>query len=88
MRRLLILVAALALLTTACKIEINAEFIINADKSGEVVIEFGYDDEVAQLAEANGSSPDEMFEDFVAEATQHQPTEDQSGTGESRRAAE
>mgnify|MGYP001811869497 CR=1 FL=1 len=67
MRRLLILVAALALLTTACKIEINAEFVINADKTGEVVLEFGYDDEVAQLAAANGSSPTEMLGDFDLE---------------------
>jgi len=64
MRRLLILVAALALLTTACKMEVNAEFIINADQSGEVVFEIGFDDEVAAIAEANGASPDEMLGDL------------------------
>jgi MoaA/NifB/PqqE/SkfB family radical SAM enzyme len=36
-----------------------------------------------------GQRPAEhTFEDFVAEATQRQPAEDQAGTGESRRAAE
>lgn len=67
MRRMLILVAAVALLATACKIEINAEFTINADRSGVVVFEFGYDDEVAELAEANGESPDSLLSDFDIE---------------------
>ena len=64
MRRLLILMAALVLLTTACKIEINAELEIMADKSGNVIFEFGFDDEVAALAEANGASPESMLGDF------------------------
>lgn len=67
MRRLLILVAALALLTTACKIEINAGIVINADKTGEVVFEFGYDEDVAALAEANGAAPEDMLSDFDLE---------------------
>ena len=67
MRRLLILVAALALLTTACKIEINAEFVINADKTGEVVIEFGYDQEIADLMAAQGGEPADMLADFDVE---------------------
>ena len=67
MRRMLILVAALALLTTACKIQINAEFTINADKSGAVVLELGYDDEIKELAESSGESPDSMFGDFDIE---------------------
>jgi hypothetical protein len=67
MRRLLILVAALALLTTACKIEINAEFVINADQSGQVILEIGYDDEIAELAAAEGGSPTELLGDFDLE---------------------
>jgi hypothetical protein len=68
MRRLLILVAALALLTTACKIEVNAVFTINADKSGEVTLEIGYDDEVADLAAAQGTDPAEMFSEIDLES--------------------
>ncbi|MBU1227613.1 MAG: hypothetical protein KJ698_10460 [Actinobacteria bacterium] len=64
MRRLLILVAALALLTTACKIEVNAEFTINADKSGSVTLEIGLDDELLAMAEASGQSADDMLADF------------------------
>lgn len=69
MKRMLILVAALALLTTACKIQINAEFTINADKSGVVVLELGYDDEIKELAESSGESPDSMFGDFDLQDT-------------------
>ena len=64
MRRILNLVAALALLTTACKIEINAELSINADGSGTVTMEIGYDDEILALAEAEGESPESMLGDF------------------------
>jgi hypothetical protein len=67
MRRILILVAALALLTTACKIEINAELAINADQSGTVTMEIGYDDEILALAEADGGSPLEMLGDLDLE---------------------
>jgi len=67
MRRILILVAALALLTTACKIEINAELTIDADKSGTVTMEIGYDDEILALAEADGGSPADLLGDFDLE---------------------
>lgn len=62
MRRLLILVAALALLTTACKVELNAEFTINADKSGSVKVEFGVDDEL--LAMAGSDDPQDLFSEM------------------------
>lgn len=68
MRRLMILVAALALLLTACKIEVNANFTINADKSGSVVMEIGFDDEVQEFAQSQGSDPTEMFADFDLES--------------------
>ena len=66
MKRLLILVAAVALLTTACKIEVNAHFIINADKSGTVKLEIGMDDEVMQFAAMSGETltADTIFEDM------------------------
>ena len=72
MRRILILVAALALLTTACKIEINANFDINADKSGTVALEMGLDDEFASVLESMSDEPVDpstMFEDFDLEGT-------------------
>jgi len=72
MRRILILVAALALLTTACKIEINANFDINADKSGTVALEMGFDDEFASIMESMSDEPldpSTIFEDFDLEGT-------------------
>lgn len=71
MRRILILVAALALLTTACKIEINANIDINADKSGTIAIELGLDDEFADLMASMSDEPFDpttMFEDMDLES--------------------
>ena len=47
MRRLLPLVALLALLTAACRIESNIGAQINADGSGVISAEIGYDEEAA-----------------------------------------
>jgi len=72
MRRILILVAALALLTTACKIEINANFDINADQRGTVALEMGFDDEFASIMESMSDEPIDpstLFEDFDLEGT-------------------
>lgn len=71
MRRVLILVAALALLTTACKIEINANIDINADKTGSVALEMGLDDEFAEFMASMSDEPFDastMFEDFDLES--------------------
>jgi hypothetical protein len=70
MKRLLILVAALALLTTACKVVVNADFTINSDKSGAVTIEIGMDDEViTTLTEFSEGEfdPQTLLEDFDTE---------------------
>jgi hypothetical protein len=49
MRRLLVLVAVLALVTAACKLETNFGAVINADGSGTIIAEVGVDDEAAEL---------------------------------------
>ncbi|MEE9297711.1 MAG: hypothetical protein V3V29_01575 [Acidimicrobiia bacterium] len=49
MRRLIVLAALLALVATACKLETNFGTIINADGSGTIIAEIGFDDEAAEL---------------------------------------
>ncbi len=49
MRKAMILVAAVALLTAACKIETNFEAVINADGSGTLIAELGFDEEAQEL---------------------------------------
>jgi hypothetical protein len=49
MRKTLVLLAAVALLTAACKIETNFGAVINPDGSGTVIAELGFDDEAAEL---------------------------------------
>src|SRR4030066_298405 len=49
MRRLLPLVALLALLTAACRIESNIGAQINTDGSGVITAEIGYDKEAAEF---------------------------------------
>jgi hypothetical protein len=64
MRRAFILIAAVALLTAACKIETNFDATLNADGSGTVSAEIGLDEEA--LAFLQGEDP---FEDAPADAT-------------------
>jgi hypothetical protein len=71
MRRILILVAAVALLTTACKVEINANFEINADKTGTIALEMGIDDEFAEFMASMSDEPFDaamIFEDIDLES--------------------
>lgn len=49
MRKLFALTAVLVLITAACKIETNIGAIINADGSGTIVAEIGFDDEAAEM---------------------------------------
>lgn len=58
MRRLFILVAAIALLTAACKIETNVEVVLNADATGTVASEIGLDEDAQAFLQ--GQDP---FED-------------------------
>jgi hypothetical protein len=47
MRRILVLAALLALVTTACKLEFNLAADLGPDATGTVTIEVGFDDEAA-----------------------------------------
>jgi hypothetical protein len=58
MRRLLPLVALLALLTAACRIEMNVAADIKEDGSGVISAEIGYDEEAAALIEQFGAGED------------------------------
>jgi hypothetical protein len=51
------MVAVLALLTAACKIETNAVIDINADRSGVVAVELGFDDEFMEFAAGMADEP-------------------------------
>jgi len=54
MRKIMLLAAVLALATTACRIETNAAIDINADQSGSLAIEIGFDEAAATALGAAG----------------------------------
>lgn len=60
MRRLIVVASLLALVATACKIETNFGAVINADGSGTIIAEVGFDDEAAGFFLQEGGDP---FED-------------------------
>jgi hypothetical protein len=57
MRRILMLAAAVALITAACKIETNFAATIEADGTGVLVAELGFDDEAQDLLLQGGADP-------------------------------
>ena len=61
MKKLILLVVGVALLTVACKAEVNVLVDINDDESGTVAFEFGLDDELRGLLESSGGSADDLF---------------------------
>jgi len=66
MRRLLPLVAVVALLAAACRIESNVGAEINADGSGIISAEIGYDEEAAGFIEQFGEGEDPFAENPLA----------------------
>ena len=58
MRRIWLLGIAVALLTTACRIETNVLIDLNADGSGTFGFEFGLDDEFRELVSSQGEGFD------------------------------
>jgi hypothetical protein len=66
MRRLLPLVAVVALLAAACRIESNVGAEINADGSGIISAEIGYDEEAAGFIEEFGEGEDPFAENPLA----------------------
>ena len=67
MKKLILLVAGVALLTAACKAEVNVLVDINDDRSGTVAFEFGLDDELRGLIEASGGTADDLFSELDLE---------------------
>jgi len=61
MKKLLLLIAAIALLTVACRAEMNVLVDINEDRTGTAAFEFGLDDEFLGVIESSGGSVDDLF---------------------------
>jgi len=61
MKKLILLIVGVALLTVACKAEVNVLVDINDDESGTVAFEFGLDDELRGLLESSGGTADDLF---------------------------
>jgi predicted small secreted protein len=76
MRRLLPLVALLALLTAACRIETNIGADIKANGSGVITAEIGYDEEAAGLIEQFGEGEDLFTENPLADLPNVQVSEE------------
>ncbi len=64
MKKLLLLIAGIALLTVACRAEMNVIVDINEDRSATAAFEFGLDEEFRELIESNDGSVDDLFEEF------------------------
>ncbi len=61
MKKLLLLIAGIALLTVACRAEMNVIVDINEDQSGTAAFEFGLDEEFLGIIESTGGSVDDLF---------------------------
>ena len=64
MKRLVLLVVGIALLTVACRAEINVLVDIEEDRSGTIAFEFGLDEEFRELIESSGGTTDDVFGEF------------------------
>jgi hypothetical protein len=61
MKKLLLIVAGIALLAVACRAEMNVIVDINEDQSGTAAFEFGLDEEFLEVIESTGGSVDDLF---------------------------
>lgn len=64
MKKLILLVAGIALLTVACRAEMNVLVDIEEDRSGSIAFEFGLDEEFRELIESSGGTTDDVFGEF------------------------
>ncbi len=64
MKKLVLLVAGIALLTVACRAEINVLVDVQEDRSGTIAFEFGLDEEFRELIESSGGTADDVFGEF------------------------
>jgi hypothetical protein len=79
MRRLLPLVALLALLTAACRIEMNISADIRQDGSGVISAEIGLDEEAASMMEQFGGEGDLFGENPLADLPDVETREEDRG---------
>jgi len=79
MRRLLPLVALLALLTAACRIESNIAAQVNVDGSGVISAEIGYDEEAAGFIEQFAGGEDPFGDNPLANLPDTQISEEDRG---------
>jgi len=61
MKKLVLLIVGIALLTVACRAEMNVLVDINEDRSGTAAFEFGLDEEFLGVIESSGGSVDDLF---------------------------
>jgi hypothetical protein len=66
MRKMLPVIAVLAIVLAGCRIETNVILDIEEDGSALVGAEIGYDEEFRQLLEQSGANPDDLFADLPA----------------------
>lgn len=64
MKKLVLLIAGIALLTVACRAEMNVLVDIEEDRSGTIAFEFGLDEEFRELIESSGGTSDDVFGEF------------------------
>ena len=64
MKKLILLVVGIALLTVACRAEMNVLVDIEEDRSGTIAFEFGLDEEFRELIESSGGTTDDVFGEF------------------------
>lgn len=79
MKKLLMLVAATAVLVVGCRAEVNVLLDVNEDGSGSATFEFGLDEEFLNLIEDMGGSPDELWAEMDLAAGEGTPVERTEG---------
>ncbi len=79
MKKLLLVVAGLALLTSACKFQVNMLVDVNQDGSGAIATEMGMDQEFLDLIKSNGGSPDDITSQFDTDLPGAKPYQREEG---------
>ncbi|MFV9672933.1 MAG: hypothetical protein ACNYZH_06865 [Acidimicrobiia bacterium] len=74
MKKILLLIAGIALLTVACRAEMNVLVDINEDQSGTAAFEFGLDEEFLGVIESSGGSVDDLFGELDLETEDGEAT--------------
>jgi len=64
MKKLLLVIAGIALLAVACRAEMNVLVDINEDRSSTATFEFGLDDEFRGIIESSGGSADDLLSEM------------------------